>query len=243
MVRFIVAACCLAASCVASYAPAQTVRFETTVGSFDVVLNPTGAPELQPYVEGFLQYVSAGTYEGTVINRAPEGFVVQMGSFTTDATTSATVPATGFELVPALDPVIVDADNDGQIDFDTTPFSNTYGEVAFALRSGQVNSASSSFYVNLDDNSFLDPQGFVPFARIPNMEVIELIEGLNQVDLSSQVGTPGSLAYTDVPVINGDQLVFIESLSVAPEPSTTAIAAVASILGACGSRRQTRPIR
>lgn len=242
MVRLLIVAYSLASLCIANAAPAQTVRFETTVGSFDVVVNPTGAPELQPYVDGFLQYVNAGTYEGTVINRAARDFVVQMGGFTTDATTSATVPATGFEPAPVLDPIIVDADNDGQIDFDTTPFSNTYGEVAFALRSGQVNSAGSSFYVNLVDNSFLDAQGFVPFARIRNMEVIELIEGLNQVDLSTQVGDRGNLAYTDVPVINGDQLVFIESVRVAPEPSAAAIAAVASSLGAYGSRRRTRRI-
>lgn len=216
----------LASTLAAAGASAQTVRFHTTIGAFDVLLNPTGAPQLQPYVDSFLQYVDAGTYEGVVINRASQNFVVQLGSFTTSAQTTAEVPSSGFDVAPPLDPVIVDGDNDGDIDFDTTPFSNTRGEVAFALRAGEVNVSTSSFFVNLGDNSFLDDQGFVPFASIPDMSLFDEIDALDRVDLSSTIGQPGNLAYVDIPVVNGNQMLFIERAVVVPEPSAASLAAL-----------------
>lgn len=210
----------------AAGATAQTIRFHTTLGPFDVLLNPTGASELQPYIDGFLQYVHSGAYQGVVINRADEGFVVQLGGYTTTATTTLEVPSGGFDDVPALDPVIVDSDNDGNIDFNTSPFSNMRGAVAFALRSGDVNAATSSFFVNLGNNSFLDSQGFVPFASIPDMSLFDQIDALDRVDLSDEIGEPNNLNYTDIPVVNGNQLLFIEQVTIVPEPSTAAMAAL-----------------
>ena len=75
----------------ASLAGAQIVRFKTTAGDFDVVLNPTNKPALQGHVDNFLNYVMSGRYDNTVINRADENFVLQMGAFTT---ASSQVPAT-----------------------------------------------------------------------------------------------------------------------------------------------------
>jgi peptidyl-prolyl cis-trans isomerase A (cyclophilin A) len=205
---------------------AQTIRFHTTLGPFDVLLNPTGASELQPYIDGFLQYVNSGAYEGVVINRADEGFVVQLGIYTTSATTTAEVPSGGFDDVPALDPVIVDSNNDGDIDFNTSPFSNMRGTVAFALRAGDVNSSTSSFFVNLGSNSFLDSQGFVPFASISDMSLFDQIDALDRVDLTDEIGEPNNPHYTDIPVVNGNQLLFIEQVTVVPEPTTVTLAAL-----------------
>lgn len=227
----------LASMLVATGASAQTVRFHTTVGSFDVLLNPTGAPQLQPYVDSFLQYVDAGAYEGVVINRADQGFVVQLGGFTTSATTTAEVPSSGFDEAPPLDPVIVDSDNDGNIDFDASPFSNTRGKVAFALRPSEVNVLTSSFFVNLGDNSFLDAQGFVPFASIADMTFFENVDALDRVDLSSTIGQLNNLAYTDVPVVNGNQLVLVERANVVPEPSAgVLVGLVLTLVGGARNR-------
>jgi hypothetical protein len=63
-------------------AAAQTVvRFETTMGTFDMVLNPTNNPRLQGNVDNILAYVAADRYRGVWINRADTGFVLQMGGF------------------------------------------------------------------------------------------------------------------------------------------------------------------
>src|SRR5690349_18577650 len=73
--------------CMAVGAPAaDVVRFETTMGDFDMVLNPTNNSVLQNHVDNMLDYVNRGTYTGTWINRAAKNqdgsnFVLQMGGF------------------------------------------------------------------------------------------------------------------------------------------------------------------
>src|SRR3954471_11939842 len=65
--------------CFTRLAAAQVVRFETTMGDFDVVLNPTHNTLLQGYVDNFLNYVTSDRYLGSWINRDDAGFVLQMG--------------------------------------------------------------------------------------------------------------------------------------------------------------------
>ena len=67
--------------CMAGGAAAQVVRFETTMGDFDMVLNPTHNSVLQNHVDNMLDYVNRETYTGTWINRAAKDFVLQMGGF------------------------------------------------------------------------------------------------------------------------------------------------------------------
>src|SRR3954447_22695625 len=67
--------------CLAGGATAQVVRFETTMGDFDMVLNPTHNSALQNHVDNMLDYINRETYTGTWINRADIGFVLQMGGF------------------------------------------------------------------------------------------------------------------------------------------------------------------
>lgn len=214
----------------------ETVRFETNVGSFDVLLNPTDNPDLQPLVDNFLQYVEAGRWVGAVINRAAQDFVVQMAGFRTDDLDIADVPSTGLPQVESFPEVVVDADLNGEVDFDTTGLSNTRGEVALALRSGDANSGSSSFFVNLGDNSFLDAQDFIPFARIPDMTLMDQLANSDVVDISANVNQFGSLAYTDVPVAPGDQFVVIEAVSIVPEPASATLLVLGAAAAACGGR-------
>src|SRR3954464_13592445 len=72
--------------CLAGGATAQVVRFETTMGNFDMALTPTNNPALQGYVDNFLVYVTHDRYLGSWINRADKkddgsDFVLQMGGF------------------------------------------------------------------------------------------------------------------------------------------------------------------
>lgn len=199
---------------------AQTIRFQTSVGSFDMLLNPTNNANLQPLVDNMVANVAAGVYRKSVVNRAVEDFVLQIGSFTTESRQLSEVPVNGFDATNSFDPVIVDADNDGQVDFDRTGLTNTRGTISLALSAAGPNSGSASFFVNLTNNSFLDSQGFVPFARIADMTVIDRIMGLDVVDLSAAVGQPGSLAYTDVPLASDGNLVVIETATVISESNT-----------------------
>lgn len=190
----------------ASLATAQTVRFNTNVGSFDMVLNPMGLADLEPHVENMLAYIESGRYHASTINRAPQGFVLQMGSFLTDSLTgiNSTEQYNPLEQFPDL---IVDQDGDGQVDFDTSGLTNLRGTVSLAL-AGDPNTGASSFFVNLTDNSFLDAQGFVPFATISDMTVIDQIMALSQQSLDP------TLTFSDVPFLDNGQVVVINDTEV-----------------------------
>jgi cyclophilin family peptidyl-prolyl cis-trans isomerase len=204
------------AALLTSVATAQDVRFNTTVGSFDVVLNPTKNPLLQGNVDNFLHYVNSDSYRASWINRAAKNsgsnFVLQMGGFysntlrpspTIDSTRSifAAPPVTGSPGISGL--------------------SNTVGTVAFALSgNGQGgtnrNSGTSSFFINLASNTFLDPD-FTVFAMIPDMTTVNKIMALNQVDRTqdSNFGAgSGNLAYSNVPIDSDGKQVFILSAGV-----------------------------
>jgi cyclophilin family peptidyl-prolyl cis-trans isomerase len=210
MIRRFLAAAVLAALLVPG-ASAQVVRFTTTVGDFDVVLNPTHNSLLQGNVDNFLHYVNNDSYRASWINRAAKNngtnFVLQMGGFysntlrpspTIDSTRPifTAPPVTGSPGIAGL--------------------SNTVGTVAFALSgNGQGgtdrNSGTSSFFVNLDSNTFLDPD-FTVFAMIPDMTTVNKIMTLNQVDRTqdSNFGAgSGNLAYSNVPVDSDGKQVFI----------------------------------
>jgi peptidyl-prolyl cis-trans isomerase A (cyclophilin A) len=202
----------LVASFAVESASAQTLRFDTSVGSFDMELNPTNDANLQSLVDNIVAYVGLGRYHYTAINRAAKqqddsDFVLQMGSFL------GFPPTTNDWLgllqdVNKLDSVVTDANGDGQVDF--AAISNTRGTVSLAL-SGQPNSGSSSFFVNLADNSFLDSQGFVPFARVNDLTTIDKIMDLEQIDLT---GDPQNLTFSNVPLQENGRLVILKSVHV-----------------------------
>jgi cyclophilin family peptidyl-prolyl cis-trans isomerase len=202
----------IVASFAAAPASAQTLRFDTSVGSFDMELNPTNDSNLQPLVDNIVAYVGLGRYHYTAINRAAKqgddsDFVLQMGSFL------GFPPTTNdwlglLQEINRLDPVVTDANGDGQVDF--AAISNTRGTVSLAL-SGQPNTGSSSFFVNLADNSFLDSQGFVPFARVNDLTTIDRIMDLQQIDLT---GDPQNLTFSNVPLQENGRLVILKSVHV-----------------------------
>ncbi len=186
---------------------AQTIRFDTNVGTFDMKLNPTGNPFLQGHVDNMLAYVEAGRYDVTVINRAATNFVLQMGGFQAPF---LSLPSNfnAFPSVATFDPVIVDQNGDRQVDFDLGDLTNNRASVTLALAPNQPNSGTSSFFINLNDtNDFLDDSGFVPFATIENMETVNLIMALNQANLDP---SSNNLAAINIPILEDNKLVIIE---------------------------------
>jgi cyclophilin family peptidyl-prolyl cis-trans isomerase len=199
--------CALAVVCLfVGNLSAQTIRFDTNVGTFDMQLNPTGNPFLQGHVDNMLAYVLDGRYDLTVINRAATNFVLQMGGFQAPF---LTLPASfnAFPEVTKFDPVIVDENGDRQVDFDLGDLTNNRSSVSLAL-SNNPNTGTSSFFVNLNDtNNFLDNSGFVPFATIENMETVNLIMALPQVNLDP---SGQNLAAINIPILEDNKIVFIE---------------------------------
>jgi cyclophilin family peptidyl-prolyl cis-trans isomerase len=218
----------------ASAASAQVVRFQTSLGDFDMVLNPTNNPLLQGYVDNMLQYIDTERYRASWINRADTGFVLQMGGFYSHTkrpplTIDSTRPVAPFDPVP------------GEPAATISGLSNTVGTVALALPGdgmGGTNqdAGTSSFFINLTSNTFLDAD-FTVFAAIPDMTVVNQIMALMTIDRTtdSMFGAgPGNLAYTDVPLQDNGFQVFINRAFVVTDmmAATRAVAGVQSIMAA-----------
>ncbi|HMO85268.1 MAG TPA: peptidylprolyl isomerase [Lacipirellulaceae bacterium] len=191
-----------------SGAKAQIMRFETSVGSFDMELNPTNDPNLKGLVDNMVGYIGLGRYHYTAINRAADSFVLQMGSFLGFPPTPGDFLSL-LQEIRRLDPVIVDSNGDGQVDFFAQ--SNTRGTVSLALSAAGPNSGTSSFFINLGDNSSLDAQGFVPFARIVDMATVDRIMELDKTNLT---GNPNDLTFRDVPLMENGRMVILKSVRV-----------------------------
>ncbi len=227
-------------------AQGKSVQFQTNVGNFRVILNPTNNSNLLQYVENFLAYVESGRYDNTIIHRAdellgnpsPGEFVVQWGSFVADITKTDQLGRDGFSEIETFDPLIIDADNDGEVDFDTSGLTNSVGTVAFALTSN-INSATSSIYVNLSNNTFLDSVGYVPFAVIEDLTVINTVANLPTEDFRALVEEGRfNLSYSDVPIVGQDNFVIVSRAIVIPEPGTTILLIFATLCFAIFDRRE-----
>jgi cyclophilin family peptidyl-prolyl cis-trans isomerase len=190
----------------------QVVRFETTMGDFDMVLNPTNNPRLQGHVDNLLQYVEGDYYRSSWINRADGTFVLQMGGFFSD-TKRPPMTIVSTRPIPAFEPVEGEPGIAG--------LSNTVGTVSMALPGGaggtNQDGGTSSFFINLGNNAALDAN-FTVFAAVPDMTVVNQIMALMKLDRTTepQFGAgPGNLAFTDVPVqANGQQVLILRAFVV-----------------------------
>jgi peptidyl-prolyl cis-trans isomerase A (cyclophilin A) len=152
--------------------PTVGVRVTTTLGDFVIELYPEDAPTT---VDNFLEYVDDGFYDGTVFHRVIADFVVQGGGLTPDLIEKETRP-----------PIMNESFNG---------LTNTRASVAMA-RTGDPDSATVQFFVNLKDNLDLDATSTVPgyavFGRV--------IEGMDVVDSIAAVPTEQREGLADVPV-------------------------------------------
>ena len=155
--RALLMACALWASSTAFAADAPRVKFTTSLGEFVVEIYPDKAPKT---VENFLQYTKDKFYDGTIFHRVMDGFMVQGGGFTAD-----------MQQKPTRPPVPLEAGNG---------LKNDRGTIAMA-RTGNPNSATSQFFINVQDNASLnapspDGYGYTVFGKVVSgMDVIDKI--------------------------------------------------------------------
>ena len=175
------------------------VRMRTAFGDFFIDLTPQQAPLS---VENFLNYVNSGAYDESFFHRNPRAngnplarFVLQGGE--------AFWPsgASNFSRIPENAPVL----NEFNV-------SNTRGTVALAKLSGDPNSATNNFFINLVDNGDnLDNQngGFTVFGTVDakGMEVVDTIAALGVANVSGFVDIP--IADPNASVFNRDAVVLI----------------------------------
>lgn len=156
----------IAVAMAALFAPAANatiVQFQVPgLGNFEVNLYDQSTPAT---VANFLAYVNDNSYTNTVVHRGVNGFVVQGGGFTYQGTqTLGNV---------AQKPAVVNEPK----------FSNVRGTIAMAKLSGNANSATNQWFINVGNNSAsLDPQngGFTVFGQVTGngMDVIDAINAL-----------------------------------------------------------------
>ena len=164
---------CLFAS-TSLFAANPQVVFETNRGEFVIELYQDKAPKT---VENFLKYVNSGFYKDTIFHRVIRRFMIQGGGFTADMIEKQTNP-----------PIINEAANG---------LANDIGTIAMA-RTSDPNSATSQFFINLENNQFLNYRGPEPeligycvFGRV-----------LKGMDVVREIGispTGFVAGYSDVP--------------------------------------------
>ncbi len=149
------------------------VRLATSLGDIVVQLDPAKAPKT---VENFLAYVNDKHYDGTVFHRVIDGFMIQGGGFTAD-----------MQQKPTKAPIPLEASNGLKND--------TY-TIAMA-RTGNPNSATSQFFINVKDNAMLnapspDGHGYAVFGKV--------VEGTAVVDKIKAVATGNKGPHQNVPL-------------------------------------------
>ena len=179
----------LFALCAAAMVPAGVlaadpqVDVKTSMGNFRVELYPAKAPKT---VDNFLQYVKSGHYNGTIFHRVIPGFMVQGGGMTPD-----------MNQKPTRAPVPIESKNG---------LKNDAGSLAMA-RTGDPNSATAQFFINVKNNDFLnypgqDGYGYTVFGKV--------VSGMDIVNKIVAVPTGNRGMHQNVPT----KPVVIESMTV-----------------------------
>jgi cyclophilin family peptidyl-prolyl cis-trans isomerase len=158
------------------------VLLKTNMGDMVLELYPDKAPKT---VANFLQYVKTGQYNGTIIHRVIDGFMIQGGGVDQN-----------MKEKPTKAPIENEARNG---------LKNEAYTVAMA-RTSDPHSATAQFFINVNNNSFLDyPSrdgwGYAVFGKV--------IKGTDTVDKIRKVETGNAGMYQNVPL----KPVVIESAS------------------------------
>lgn len=161
----------------ASAASNPQVLIKTSEGEIVVELYPEKAPKS---VANFLQYVDEDHYAGTIFHRVISGFMIQGGGFGEDFYEG------NLQTRKTRPPIEIESKNG---------LENDRGTIAMA-RTGDPNSATSQFYINVVDNDSLnypghDGYGYTVFGRV--------VEGMDVVDRIREVPTGTMGPFRDVP--------------------------------------------
>lgn len=161
------------------------IVFKTNYGPIKIELDFEKAPIS---AANFLQYAKDGFYDGTIFHRVINNFMIQGGGFTGD-----------MQQKPNGTPIANEADNG---------LPNIEGSVAMA-RTSDPNSATSQFFINVADNTFLNHRsktnegwGYAVFGQV--------VEGMDVINKIKQCETGSRAGHADVPVTE----VVIESTEV-----------------------------
>ncbi|HOB60870.1 MAG TPA: peptidylprolyl isomerase [Candidatus Competibacteraceae bacterium] len=151
------------------------IKLHTSLGIIGIELDSARAPAT---AANFLQYAQDGFYDGTLFHRVIPNFMIQGGGL-----------EPGMSQKPTRAPIRNEADNG---------LKNEVGTIAMA-RTSEPHSASSQFFINLQDNGFLDFRsptaqgwGYCVFGRV--------VEGMDVVQAIARVQTTGRRGHQDVPV-------------------------------------------
>ncbi len=150
----------------------MSVLLTTNHGQITLELDADKAPKT---VENFLNYVKSGHYDGTIFHRVIDGFMIQGGGFSPD-----------MRQKPTEDPVENEANNG---------LTNDRYTIAMA-RTSDPHSASAQFFINVNDNDFLnfpgsDGWGYCVFGKVTS--------GTEVVDTIGKVETGRRSMFSDVP--------------------------------------------
>jgi peptidyl-prolyl cis-trans isomerase B (cyclophilin B) len=151
------------------------VKLHTNLGTITLELDAERAPAT---VKNFLAYVADGHYANTVFHRVIDGFMIQGGGFEPGMKQKPTKAAVRNEAANGL--------------------KNARYTGAMA-RTSDPHSATAQFFINVNDNGFLDhtapsPQGwgYCVFGRVA--------DGQDVVDKIKAVKTGRRGAHADVPL-------------------------------------------
>ena len=152
-----------------------SIVIETTMGNITIELYADKAPKT---VKNFMGYVMSGYYTNTIFHRIMKNFMIQGGGMTAD-----------LRRKPGLWAPIENEATNG--------LKNEVGTIAMA-RTSEINSATSQFFINTNNNTSLNHQGESPdkfgyavFGKVTaGMDVVTKIENV-------PTGTQGN--YQNVP--------------------------------------------
>lgn len=176
LVSALVAPCLLAAPPAPAPAKNPVVVIKTSMGTVKAELYPDKAPVS---VKNFLQYAGDKFYDGTIFHRVINGFMIQGGGHDVKL----------VEKTNKRPPIKNEA---------RTGLKNAVGTLAMA-RTGDPNSATSQFFINVANNQALDYRGDDP-REIGYCAFGKVIEGMEVVDKIKAVPTAIQNGLKDVPL-------------------------------------------
>ena len=167
------------------------VALKTTMGEIVVELDQEHAPKS---TANFLQYVKSGFYKGTVFHRVIDGFMIQAGGYTEKLVDK-----------PGVRKPIPSESKNG--------LSNKPYTLAMA-RTDNPNSATSQFFINVNDNAGLDypgqdGHGYTVFGRVvKGQETVDKIKAVVVDDMRGMQNVPVTpVVIRSATVLTGDKLV------------------------------------
>ncbi|AKH38912.1 MULTISPECIES: peptidylprolyl isomerase [Nitrosomonas] len=151
------------------------IKLHTNYGVIGIELDSDKAPIT---AQNFLNYVNNGHYDNTLFHRVIDGFMIQGGGY-----------EPGMKQKKTLAPIKNEAANG---------LKNDAYTIAMA-RTSDVDSATSQFFINVNDNNFLNytaptTQGFgyCVFGKV--------VEGKDVVDKIKKVKTGNNAGHQNVPL-------------------------------------------